>query len=200
MQCWQRTQQRLDEAIADTMALHKCRTPRIPDFCRFLLRTPSPSPSPFFFPPPTSQPTNQTTTTTMAFVARDTGSSTARRRRERRLRSGLRHERMTVRMELAAALHHFSFRGAGPETYDASWSQMTANSREDSVFFDLYDQDTEGARPDRLFEVRPQERDQRRTVNRSSTPRSACRRLMFLCRSWRNSWWKCRRSSPVLPH
>ena len=41
---------------------------------------------------------------------------------------------------------------------------MTANSREGSVFFDLYNEDTEGARPDRLFEVRPQERDQRRTV------------------------------------
>ena len=93
---------------------------------------------------------------------RDVGS--ARRRRERRLRSWLRHERMTVRMELAAALHHSSFRGAGPETYDAPRSQMTANSREDSVYFDLFDEDTEGARPDRLVGVRPQERDQRRTV------------------------------------
>ena len=41
---------------------------------------------------------------------------------------------------------------------------MMANSREDSVFFGLYDEDTEGARPDRLFEVRPQDRDQRHTV------------------------------------
>ena len=32
------------------------------------------------------------------------------------------------------------------------------------MFFDLYDEDTEGARPDRLAGVRPQERDQRRTV------------------------------------
>ena len=87
-----------------------------------------------------------------------------RRRRERRLRSWLRHERMTVRMELAAALHHSSFRSAGPETYDAPRSQMTANSREDSVYFDLYDEYTEGARPDRLVGVRPQERDQRHTV------------------------------------
>ena len=31
------------------------------------------------------------------------------------------------------------------------------------MFFDLYDEDTEGARPDRLPGVRPQERDQRRT-------------------------------------
>ena len=84
--------------------------------------------------------------------------------RERRLRSWLRHERMTVRMELAAALHHSSFRGAGRETYDAPRSQRTANSREDSVYFDLYDEYTEGARPDRLVGVRPHERDQRHTV------------------------------------
>ena len=56
-------------------------------------------------------------------------------------------------MELAAALHHSSFGGAGPETYDASRSQMTANSRVDSVFL-----------PDRLAGVRPQARDQRRTA------------------------------------
>ena len=43
---------------------------------------------------------------TMAFVARDTGSSAAKRRRERRLRSWLRHERMTVAMALAEKLHH----------------------------------------------------------------------------------------------
>ena len=32
------------------------------------------------------------------------------------------------------------------------------------MYFDLFDEDTEGARPDRLVGVRPQERDQRRTV------------------------------------
>ena len=99
-----------------------------------------------------------------SFANRAHGSGSARRRRERRLRSWLRHERMTVRMELAAALHHSSFRGAGPMTYDAPRSQMTANSREDSVLFDLFDEDSEGARPDRLAGVRPQERDQRHTV------------------------------------
>ena len=56
------------------------------------------------------------------------GSGSARRRRERRLRSFLRHERMTVRMELAAAMHHSSFRGAGPETYDAPRSQSRTGS------------------------------------------------------------------------
>ena len=69
-----------------------------------------------------------------------------------------------MRMELAAVVHHSSFRGAGPETYYAPRSQMTANSREDSVYFDLYDEYTEGARPDRLVGVRSQERDQRHTV------------------------------------
>ena len=32
------------------------------------------------------------------------------------------------------------------------------------MYFDLFDEDTEGARPDSLVGVRPQERDQRRTV------------------------------------
>ena len=81
------------------------------------------------------------------------GSGSARRRRERRLRSWLRHERMTVRMELAAGLHHSSFRGAGPETHDAPRSQRTANSREEAVFFELYDEDTAGWRPAPLPEV-----------------------------------------------
>ena len=52
----------------------------------------------------------------LLMAERDMG--TARRRRERRLRSWLRHERMTVRMELAATLHHSLFKGTGPETND----------------------------------------------------------------------------------
>ena len=76
---------------------------------------------------------------------RETGS--ARRRRECGLRSWLRHERMTVRMELAAALHHSAFKGAVPETNDALRSQKTVNSREDMVYFELYDEDTAGWRP-----------------------------------------------------
>ena len=55
----------------------------------------------------------------------DLAGGVARRRRERQLRSWLRHERMTVRMELAAALHH----SAGPETNDAVRSQKTVSSR-----------------------------------------------------------------------
>ena len=55
----------------------------------------------------------------------DLAGGAARRRRELRLRSWLRHERMTVRMELAAALHH----SAGPDTNDAARSQKTVSSR-----------------------------------------------------------------------
>ena len=100
-----------------------------------------------------------------------------------RLRSFLRHERMTVRMELAAALHHSSFRGAGPVTYDAPRSQRTANSRVDSVLFDLFDEDTEGARPDRIATLSgPQARVQRRTVEQIVDLFST-----ILCRRWWNS-------------
>ena len=50
----------------------------------------------------------------------------ARRRRERRLRAMLRHERQTVAMELAAALHHS--RDGGRETYYGLRAPMTASS------------------------------------------------------------------------
>ena len=43
------------------------------------------------------------------------GGSSAKRRRERRLRAMLRHERQTVAMELAAALHHSRDGGACDE-------------------------------------------------------------------------------------
>ena len=106
---------------------------------------------------------SKTLTVGLLMAERDVGS--ARRRRERRLRSWLRHERMTVRMELAAALHHSSFRGAGPETHDAPRSQKTVNSREDAVFFELFDEDTAGWRPAPLPEVAgPQAQVLQRTV------------------------------------
>ena len=47
--------------------------------------------------------------TTMAGVGVATGA--AKRRRERRLRSWLRHERMTVAMALAEVTHHTAPRG-----------------------------------------------------------------------------------------
>ena len=57
------------------------------------------------------------------------GTSSERRRRERRLRSWLRHERMTVAMELAATTHHSSPKGGWPDTtHDAPRGQKTAIS------------------------------------------------------------------------
>ena len=50
----------------------------------------------------------------------------ARRRRQRRLRHWLRHERMTVAAELAAALHHS--RDAGRVTHDGPRAQKTVSS------------------------------------------------------------------------
>ena len=122
-------------------------------------------------------------------------TSSARQRRERRLRSWLRHERMTVRMELAAALHHSSFRGAGPVTYDAPRSQMTANSREDSVYFDLFDEYTEGVGLTVSLTSGRRSRCSGAPWSRLSTPCSSLRRLMFLCRRWITNWWRCAGSS-----
>ena len=100
---------------------------------------------------------------TMAFVARDAGTSAARRRRERRLRSMLRHERMTVRMELAAALHHSW--GGGLVTHDGPRAQKTASAGL-AEYFELSSDDGRpagGERPAALLEPRPQERDRRHT-------------------------------------
>ena len=72
-----------------------------------------------------------------------------------------RHEQLTLQMALAAALHHS--RDVGPVTYNALRSQMTSVAG-DTEFFSLYEEELGGTRPDRLFEVRPQEKDQRRTV------------------------------------
>ena len=64
-------------------------------------------------------------TPAVAMSDRDGGSS-AWRRRQRRLRSMLRHERQTVAMELAAALHHS--RDVGQGTNDGLRAQTTASS------------------------------------------------------------------------
>ena len=113
-------------------------------------------------------------------AARDTRSS-ARRRRERRLRAQWRHEQQTVAMALAAATHHSAQRGewrylheaaqgqrtaSAEATYDALPSQTTSVAG-DTEFFSLYEEELGGTRPDRLYEVSPQERDQRRTVEQT---------------------------------
>ena len=57
-------------------------------------------------------------------------SSAAKRMRDRRLRAAFRHEQLSVRMAVAAALHHSAQRGAGPETYSAPRRQTTATEGE----------------------------------------------------------------------
>ena len=79
------------------------------------------------------------------------GTSSAKRRRERRLRSMLRHERQTVAMELAAALHHS--RDGGRETYYGLRAPETGSS---------------GGRPVVLTEPEPQGQERPLTFPRRS--------------------------------
>ena len=104
------------------------------------------------------------------------GPSSARRRRERRLRSWLRHERMTVAMALAEKLHHSAYRTHLPkkeevEQDQALRGQTKASAREGEV----HEKDDAsrsqstphpGERPGLPPEPGPQRSD--RTVRRSS--------------------------------
>ena len=107
----------------------------------------------------------------------DRAVGAARRRRERRLRAQWRHEQQTVAMALAAATHHSAQRGEWRDLYEAPRGQRTASAEatydalrsqttsvaKDTEFFSLYEEELGGTRPDLLYEVRPQERDLRRT-------------------------------------
>ena len=74
---------------------------------------------------------------------------------------------MSVVMALAEARHHTALRSQktarAEATYDALRSQTTSVAG-DTEFFSLYEDELGGTRPDRLFGVRPQERNQRRTL------------------------------------
>ena len=109
-----------------------------------------------------------TLTVAMSDCGRAGTSSAAKRRRERRLRAAWRHEQLSVRMALAAAQHHSSPKCAGPETHEAPRGQTTARAAAGAQHFCL-DLDEApaagGSRPDRLPEVRPEERVQRHTVD-----------------------------------
>ena len=143
---------------------------------------------------------------TMAFVARDAGTSAARRRRERRLRSMLRHERMTVAMALAEMAHHSAprrptmarARGEESEMNNAT-GQMTPPPRAASTEYYWLDGDGDvlAARPTPLVEVRPQPGGSAGTPRRTSrTSCRTCRSSMCLCRSWGTGWWtSCVRST-----
>ena len=60
---------------------------------------------------------------------------------------------------MAVATHHSALRRQKTATAEA-----TTSVAGDTEFFSLYEEELGGTRPDRLYEVRPQERDQRRTV------------------------------------
>ena len=99
--------------------------------------------------------------------------SSAWRRRQRRLRSWWRHEQLSVAMALSAAAHH-SFdkvahghrRRTGPGRLRKALRRQKSKAAGDAVFFELFDEDTAGVRPDFLAKPRPQERVQRRVVER----------------------------------
>ena len=82
----------------------------------------------------------------------------------------LKYARMSVAMALAEARHHTAPRGQttarAEATNDAPRSQTTSVAG-DTEFFSLYGEELWGTRPDRLYEVRPQERVQRRTVEQN---------------------------------
>ena len=102
----------------------------------------------------------------------DIAAGAAMRRRQRRLRSWLKHERMTVAMALAEASHHSAPRGqrtarAGVWGHELNY---TATVRDPPTpqpeLFSLFDEEPRGSRPDRIPTLSgPQERVQRHTVD-----------------------------------
>ena len=97
------------------------------------------------------------------------------RHRQRRLRSWWRHEQQSVAMALSAAAHHSFDKVAAGAKYDGLRAQRTDRAGEaankaprrqkskaagESVFFELFDEDTAGVRPEVHAEPRPQARVQ----------------------------------------
>ena len=112
----------------------------------------------------------------MSTAGVDIAAGAARRRRERRLRSWLKHERMTVAMALAEASHHTAPRGQRTarargwvrDEVHGHVPEAPTPSEPGTRYFSLDDNDSVpelgGSRPDRLSGVRPQERVPRRIV------------------------------------
>ena len=103
--------------------------------------------------------------------------SAAQRRRERRLRSMLRHERMSVAKALAEKLHHSALQRPTmararveerDELHNATGQKTPLPRASSTVYFSLDDDgDVLAARPAQLMEVRPHERVLRRTVEQN---------------------------------
>ena len=93
-------------------------------------------------------------------------AGSAQRRRQRLLCQWLRHERMTVAMAVAEAVHHSS-RGqrtaTAEATHDAPRSQFAVDVAGGTELFQLYEDELNGVRPPPLAEVRPQGRLEQNT-------------------------------------
>ena len=109
------------------------------------------------------------------------GTGSARRRRERGLRQHWRHEQLTLQMLLATYQHHAAPRGQttarsgewGSElNYTATIRTTPTPQAAGTVYYplDVDEVPAAGSRPDRLTEVRPQERVLRRTVEQNVEP------------------------------
>ena len=140
--------------------------------------------------------------------ARDDGEGAARRRRERHLRLWLKHERQSVAMALSEYNHHSQEdRGRTGLERRSTGTKYVAPRRQKSLLPWV------PGHP--LWVSRGGHRNGSSSAPWSSSPTSCpwsrfwiflCRRwwnscrtlcaLLFLIRSWRNSWWKCRRSYP----
>ena len=164
----------------------------------------------------------------MMDVERDAGGGTgsARRRIERRLRSTLRHERMIVAMALAESQHHSAQR---PKTARAVGearevllghvpeAPLPQGSRPPSLGEPRGPQDQDQLRTVEqaaahapmvqildipMLQLVDQLADVMRFFDTlQPVPEQAIEVPKILCatRSWWNSWWKCRRSCPILP-
>ena len=84
------------------------------------------------------------------------------RRRQRRLRSMLRHERQTVAMAFAECQHHSAQRQKTARA--GAWVRPQEPGTQHFFLDDDSVPELGGSLPDRLADVRPQERVQRRTV------------------------------------
>ena len=137
-------------------------------------------------------------TLTVGFLMSERDS--ASRKRERQLRSWLRHERMTVRMELAAALHHSAFKSAGPRRttlYEARRRSTPRRMRCSSSCTTRTPQG--GGLP--AWQSRRGHRNGFHSAPWSPCSRRSCpsRLSMFLCRRWLTSRWISSSSSTSVP-
>ena len=103
----------------------------------------------------------------MLASVRDADASGAARRRQRRLRQWLRHKRLSVAMALAENNHHSPTMARAreeekDELLNATGQKTPPSTAASTVYFSL---DDDG--DDRLYEVRPQDRVLRRTVEQN---------------------------------